>query len=65
MCVAYPGRVKELPDEKSALVDFQGNLVAARRGFVDIHIGDLVLVHAGCILQKVNEQDAALMNEVL
>lgn len=64
MCVAYPGRIISLPDEKSALVDFDGNTVNARRGLVEAGVGDYVLVHAGCILQKVEEKDLALMNEI-
>ncbi|MBQ4293560.1 MAG: HypC/HybG/HupF family hydrogenase formation chaperone [Lachnospiraceae bacterium] len=64
MCVAYPGRIVSLPDEKSALVDFGGNRVNARRGFVEAGVGDYVLVHAGCILQKVEEKDLALFDEV-
>lgn len=57
MCVALPGKVVEIK-EKDAVVDFSGNLVTARTGLVDIKRGDYVLVHAGCILQKVSSQEA-------
>ena len=63
MCVAYPGRVLSLPDEKTALVDFDGNRVSARRGLVPVEEGDLVLVHCGCILQKVTEEDYLAFRE--
>lgn len=63
MCVALPGKVIEVRDHK-AIVDFNGNKVDARTGFVDIAPGDYVLVHAGCILQKLTEQDADEMNEI-
>lgn len=63
MCVALPGKVIDVRDRK-ATVDFNGNRVDARTGFVDIAPGDYVLVHAGCILQKLTEQDADEMNEI-
>ncbi len=60
MCVALPGTVIEIR-EKTALVDFGGNRVEARSGLVDITEGDRVLVHAGCILQKVTQDEAEEM----
>lgn len=56
MCVALPGKVIELKD-RDAVVDFNGNLVTARAGLVDVKVGDFVLVHAGCVIQKVSKQD--------
>lgn len=56
MCVALPGKVVQV-NEKDAVVDFNGNQVTARAGLVDIKVGDYVLVHAGCIIQKVSKQD--------
>ena len=69
MCVALPGRVISV-DHKSrqAQVDFNGSQVTARAGLVAVNPGDRVLVHAGCILQKVSDQEAdelaALMEEL-
>lgn len=57
MCVALPGKVIELY-EKDALVDFSGNCVRAISGLVPIAVGDYVLVHAGCILQKLSVGEA-------
>lgn len=57
MCVAMPGKVIELYD-KDALVDFNGNRVRAIAGLVPITVGDYVLVHAGCILQKLSVGEA-------
>ncbi len=62
MCVALPGRVIAVKDRK-ATVDFSGNLVEADAGLVDINIDDRVLVHAGCIIQKLTEEDADFMTE--
>ena len=56
MCVALPGKVIEIK-EKDAVVDFNGNQVTARAGLVDVKVGDYVLVHAGCVIQKVSKQD--------
>ena len=56
MCVALPGKVIEIKG-RDAVVDFNGNKVTARAGLVDVKIGDYVLVHAGCVIQKVSQQD--------
>ena len=57
MCVALPGKVIEVY-EKEALVDFNGNRVRAIAGMVPVVVGDYVLVHAGCILQKLSVGEA-------
>lgn len=56
MCVALPGKVIEIKG-RDAVVDFNGNQVIARAGLVDVKVGDYVLVHAGCVIQKVTQQD--------
>ena len=48
MCVAYPG----------------GTRVDARTGFIPVKEGDHVLIHAGCVLQVLKEEDAAAMEEI-
>lgn len=55
MCVALPGKVIEL-NGRDAVVDFSGNQVTARAGLVDVNVGDFVLVHAGCVIQKVTKE---------
>ncbi|WP_026494515.1 HypC/HybG/HupF family hydrogenase formation chaperone [Butyrivibrio sp. WCD3002] len=57
MCVALPGRVVELNGTK-ATVDFSGNTVEAEAGLVKVKIGDRVLVHAGCIIQTMDDAEA-------
>lgn len=64
MCVALPGKVIQV-NEKDAVVDFNGNQVTARTGLVDIKEGDFVLVHAGCVIQKVTPQDAENLKELM
>ena len=63
MCVALPGKVIELTG-RDAVVDFSGNQVTARAGLVDVKIGDYVLVHAGCVIQKVTQQDMEEMKKL-
>lgn len=64
MCVALPGTVISC-DENSAVVDFSGNRVMARTGLVDVAPGDKVLVHAGCVLQKMREDEAEELTQLL
>ena len=63
MCVALPGKVIEIKGN-DAVVDFSGNQVTARAGLVDVKVGDFVLVHAGCIIQKVTKQEMDELKEL-
>lgn len=63
MCVAMPGRVVKV-DGTKAEVDFSGNLVRAEAGLVKIKPGDYVLVHAGCILQVISEEDSKNLQDL-
>ncbi len=62
MCVAIPGRVIACHGRKAS-VDFSGTTVEADAGLVRIEEGDRVLVHAGCIIQKLKDEDADFMEE--
>ncbi|MDD3238595.1 MAG: HypC/HybG/HupF family hydrogenase formation chaperone [Lachnospira sp.] len=67
MCVAIPGKVIEI-NNGTAKVDFNGNVVNAVTGLVNVKINDYVLVHAGCVIQVMKQQEAEelidLMREV-
>ncbi len=63
MCVAIPGTVIKL-DGTKATVDFSGNIVNAEAGLVNVQIGDKVLVHAGCIIQTMDDDMASEMEEL-
>ena len=63
MCVALPGKVIKL-DGTKATVDFSGNIVTAEAGLVKVNIGDRVLVHAGCIIQTMDDQVADELEEM-
>ncbi len=46
------------------MVDFRGNRVTAEAGLVKVKPGDRVLVHAGCILQALSEEEGDRMQEL-
>ncbi len=56
MCVASSGKVIAMNGNVADVV-FQGNLVHAQAGLTPVEVGDYVLVHAGCIIQKVSETE--------
>ena len=64
MCVALPGIITKINDNNTATVDFNGNTVNAHLGWCDVEIGDSVLVHAGCIIQKVSKSEADEIRDI-
>ena len=59
MCLAIPGKITELKEGKQATVDFGGVKRAVDTTFIeDPAVGEWVLIHVGCAIQKV-EEDAA------
>ena len=64
MCVALPGKVVSVEGQK-ALVDFSGNQVNAYTGLVNVNPGDYVLVHAGCVIQTMKQQEAEEILELM
>ncbi|MCR5797974.1 HypC/HybG/HupF family hydrogenase formation chaperone [Eubacterium xylanophilum] len=64
MCVAMPGIVKKI-DGSTAVVNFSGNEVNAHVGLVDVQVDDYVLVHAGCVIQKVKKTEAEEIIELM
>lgn len=64
MCVAIPGKVISIADGR-ATVDFSGNQVQAYIGLVDAQVGDFVLVHAGCVIQTMKQQEAEEIIELM
>ncbi len=63
MCVAATGKVVKIENE-IAEVDFNGNIVRAHTGIVNVKIGDDVLVHAGLVIQVMNQKDAEEMRKL-
>ena len=58
MCVAIPAKVIEIYEYES-LVDFGKIKKKVNTFFIeDIKLGDYVLIHAGCALEKISEEEA-------
>ena len=58
MCVAVPAKIIEIYEYES-LVDFGKIKKKVNTFFIeDIKIGDYVLIHAGCAVEKIIEEDA-------
>ena len=64
MCVALPGRVLAV-NGPTAELDFSGSRVTARVGLVPVKVGDWALVHAGCVIQVMKQQEAEEIEELL
>ncbi|WZL72499.1 HypC/HybG/HupF family hydrogenase formation chaperone [Clostridiaceae bacterium 35-E11] len=64
MCVAVPVEVIEVM-EHEALVNFGGVKKKVNIDLIDaLEVGDYVLLHAGCALQKVNKEEAERTLEI-
>lgn len=56
MCLAVPGRVISIKEDFAA-VDVLGFESEVYIGLIaELHIGDYVLVHAGCAIEKIDEK---------
>ncbi len=59
MCLAIPGRVAEIDrEQQKAVIDYDGLTKSASiRLLPQVEVGQLVLVHAGFIIQILAEKD--------
>jgi len=58
MCLAVPARIVEMENDK-AVVDALGNRWNVRTTLTpEVKMGDIVLIHAGFAIAKVDEEDA-------
>lgn len=69
MCLSIPGKVIAIKS-RIATIDIAGSTYQAGTHLTeDIHIGDLVLIHSGFIIQKLTEEEAEeslnLLREIL
>ncbi|MEN6460564.1 MAG: HypC/HybG/HupF family hydrogenase formation chaperone [Syntrophomonas sp.] len=56
MCLAVPGRIVELIENNMARIDIAGNLVEASvRLAPQAKVGDYVLLHAGFVMEIIDE----------
>ncbi len=63
MCIAMPGKVVAIRGD-TATVDFSGNRVETDIRLVDVKVGDYVLVHAGCAIETVKEEQAEALADL-
>ena len=57
MCLAIPGRIVELMEKQKARVDVNGNMVETSiRLSPQAKVGDYVLLHAGFIIEIIDEK---------
>ena len=65
MCLAVPGRVLSL-DGNKGIIEI-GNM--RREAFMhlvpDVLVNEYVLVHAGCAIQKIDEEEAKITLDIL
>ena len=65
MCLAIPGRITQIQGEY-AQVDYGGlSKKASIRLFRDAKVGDLVLVHAGFIIQILDKDDGEELEKLI
>lgn len=59
MCIAVPGKIVNINDLNMATVDFGGSTRVASADLVpEASVGDYVLVHAGFIINVLDEAEA-------
>jgi hydrogenase expression/formation protein HypC len=60
MCLSVPGQVMEINNDK-AKVSIGGNIYNAGLDLIDdVKVGDYVLLHAGFVIQKIDEKEAEI-----
>ncbi|KRT35728.1 hydrogenase assembly chaperone HypC/HupF [Acetomicrobium hydrogeniformans ATCC BAA-1850] len=65
MCLAIPHRIEEVLDSSRAVARTGSLRVEVRTDLVDeINVGDVVLVHAGFVIEKCEERDGRELEEL-
>lgn len=65
MCLAVPGRIIEI-DNACASVSILGIVSTVNIQLIDgPQIGDYVLIHAGCAIQRINDEHFLYLQTVL
>jgi len=65
MCLAVPGRVTEIKDKTCIAEIFGVSREVSIELLDDVGIGDYIIIHAGCAIQKVDEQEAMKTIELI
>jgi len=54
MCLAIPARIKQLKEDHLAVAEYNGNQMTVEMGLVAATVGDYVLIHAGCAVERID-----------
>jgi hydrogenase expression/formation protein HypC len=65
MCLAIPARISQLHDNHLATAEYNGNGMTVEMGLVEAEVGDYVLIHAGCAIERIDPTMAAEIFEIL
>jgi hydrogenase expression/formation protein HypC len=71
MCIAFPGKILSLNDERFAVIDISGTRREVCLDLIDEEVqpGDYVICHAGYAMHRVDEELAreklALLKEII
>ncbi len=57
MCLAVPGRITKITGDQ-ADIDFGGTMKTANVSMVEAKIGDWAVVHAGFVIELMDEEEA-------
>ena len=57
MCIAITAKIISV-DGFRAKAEYMGNIIDVELGLVSAGVGDHILIHAGCAIQKVSESQA-------
>lgn len=64
MCIAISAEILSISGTR-ARADCMGNIIDIELGLVDAQVGERVLVHAGCAIQKLTDEQARENDAVL
>ena len=64
MCFVAPGKIIEIKDGK-AIVDYGGIRREADMSFMELSIGDYVIMSAGFVVEKLDQQKAKEFLEMM
>ncbi len=63
MCIAIPGKLITMEGSRGT-ADIRGNILPVELGIVKAHIGDYILVHAGCAISVISKSEAEELDEL-
>lgn len=65
MCIAVPMKVTQIDSENNtATVSLSGNTLSVNISLISPKLGDFVLVHAGCALEIIKQEEAEEIAEL-